>query len=161
MIGNYLRLSPARLADLRANPAAVMDLLYPENGDRPPGHLDIDKAWHAIHFLLNSQTWDGAPPLVNAVLGGTPLGDLDVGYGPARFLLPQEVEALAGAVSSISAADLLGRFDPTVFNEAQIYPHGWEGAPHERDYIASRYRDLVEFVQQAAASGDALLLYLN
>src|SRR5438552_527714 len=59
MIGNYLRLSPAGLAELRANPASVMDLLYPENGDRPPRHLDIDKAWHAIHFLLNGQTWEG------------------------------------------------------------------------------------------------------
>ena len=59
MIGNYIRVSPARLAELRAKPDSIMDFLYPDDPSPLANHLDIDKAWHAIHFLLNRETWGG------------------------------------------------------------------------------------------------------
>lgn len=161
MIGNYVRVSPARLAELRANPDSIMDFLYPDDLCSLANHLDIDKAWHAIHFLLNGQTWEGKPPLINAVLGGEAIGDVDVGYGPARFLEPDDVRTLADALSYISSAELLERFDPHALNDAEIYPHGWSGKGHEQEYIAGNYQRLVEFVRAAADKGDALVEYLN
>ncbi len=161
MIGNYVRVSPGRLAELRANPDSIMDFLYPDDLSRAANHLDIDKAWHAIHFLLNGQTWEGEPPLVNAVLGGEAIGDVDVGYGPARFLEPDDVRILADAVSDISSAELLERFDPRALNEAEIYPQGWSGEGHEREYIAGNYQRLLEFLRTAADAGDAVIEYLN
>ena len=161
MIGNYVRVSPARLAELRAEPASVTDFLYPDDPSPLANHLDIDKAWHAIHFLLNGDPWEGEPPLVNAVLGGETIGDVDVGYGPARSLEPDEVRALADALSDISSAELLERFDPRALNEADIYPQGWSGEAHERKYISGNYRRLVEFLRAAADGGDAVIEYLN
>src|SRR5262245_58137806 len=87
MIGNYLRLPEAELQRVLEKPEAITKLLYPENGSNPSPdlHLDTDKAWHITHFLLTGEAWGGAEPLANAVLGGTEIGDEDVGYGPARY----------------------------------------------------------------------------
>lgn len=161
MIGNYVRVSPARLAELCAKPDSVIDFLYPDDLSPLANHLDIGKAWHAIHFLLNGQTWEGEPPLLNAVLGGKTIGDVDVGYGPARFLEPEQVRALTDALTDISPAELLERFDPRALNEAKIYPQGWSGEGHEREYIAGNYQRLVEFLRIAAEGGDAVIEYLN
>ena len=98
---------------------------------------------------------------MNAVLGGEEIGDVDVGYGPARFLEPEEVRALANALSNISSAELIEQFDPRALNEAEIYPQGWRGERHEREYIVGNYQRLVEFLQIAADAGDAVIEYLN
>src|SRR4051812_2160785 len=102
MIGNYLRVPAGQLARLREDPSDVLELLYPDGGggEHPDGmHLDIDKSWHAIQFLLTGDPWDGKPPLQNAVMGGVELGDEDVGYGPARGLSPPDVQAVSRALS--------------------------------------------------------------
>ena len=161
MIGNYLRIRPEELSRLRANPSTIMTLLYPEdNSPHPEGrHLDIDKSWQAIQFLLTGDPWQGEPPLSNAVMGGMELGDDDVGYGPARYLEPEQVRELAGALEGISGDELWSRFDASAFVKAEIYPEGL--TEDDKEYILSYYRGLVQFVRLAANGGDALLLYLN
>lgn len=80
--------------ELIANPARVEETLYRGGEVDHPDcrHVDVDKAWHAIHFLLNDDSWQGVLPLFNVVLGGTRLAKTMV-YGPARYLLPVEVSA--------------------------------------------------------------------
>src|SRR5919108_645463 len=43
------------------------------------GDVDLDKAWHAIHYMLTQSAWDGNEPLNFLVGGGAPVGDIDVG----------------------------------------------------------------------------------
>lgn len=88
MIGNYRRLTIEQLTALQETPDSVFSFVYPEDDSSipPDSNLSIDKTWHAIHFCLTRDPWGGEPPLVYAVLGGVPLGDDDLGYGPARFL---------------------------------------------------------------------------
>lgn len=163
MIGNYLRVSPESLDELSGNPEEILDVLSAEgSAGRSSGrHLDIDKTWHAIHFLLNGKPWDGKRPLYNAVLGGMPIGEEDVGYGPARGLDPDEVRAVAEALGALPANQLLERFDPAAMNKAEIYPEGWTEDPEHREYISDYYTELVAFFEQAARAGDAMLLYIN
>jgi len=163
MIGNYKRLSPEKLNDLIAEPEGLMEFLYPddETSSDMASHLDIDKTWQAIHFLLTGDAWKGTPPLSNAVLGGTELSDEDVGYGPARYLSASEVADVAKHLSKISQDELISRFDLNRFRESEIYPDGWVNSNEERDYITEYYLKLVSFFQDAARSGDALLLYIN
>lgn len=56
MIGCYRRVTNEELSQLIGG-ASVVEFLYPaddqQHGDR---ELDIDKAWHAIHFLLTDFT---------------------------------------------------------------------------------------------------------
>jgi hypothetical protein len=44
MMGNYLRVTPDVLADLKANPDSILDFLYPDDGEgcHPEGrYLDV------------------------------------------------------------------------------------------------------------------------
>lgn len=162
MIGNYLRISSEQLAALREQPATITTVLFPddESDEHPAGmHLDIDKAWHAIQFLLTGDPWEGEPPLQNAVMGGTELGEEDLGYGPARWLAPDEVESVAAALAAISGDELWSRFDAEAFEEAEIYPQGWQ--LDGRDYVVGHYEALCEFFAAAGRAGDAMLLYLS
>ena len=162
MIGNYLRVSDAELDRLKNDPSDIMEVLYPNDGegDHPEGrHLDIDKSWHAIQFLLTGDPWDGEPPEQNAVMGGVELGDEDVGYGPARGLTSAEVRVVSTALAALSGEDLWSRFDADAFARAEIYPQGW--STEGKGYILGYYEELRAFFADAARAGDAMLLYLN
>ena len=163
MIGNYLRLPEAELQRVLQAPASITKLLYPEDDSElpPDRHLDTDKSWHLTHFLLTGEAWGGAEPFVNAVLGGTEIGTEDVGYGPARYLTPAQVGAVASALEGLSPNELWERFDRQQVQEAEIYPSGWEGNDTERDYILEYFSDLKDHFADAARDRDAMVLYIN
>lgn len=161
MIANYRRVKDSELARVCANPESIGEFLYADANHDESRTLDIDKSWHAIHFLLNDSPWDGEYPLVCVVLGGESIGDQDVGYGPARFLTSPQVKDVANAIGQIDAWELLDKFDSEQLNDAEIYPHGWRDAPKERDYIRQYYLSLAEFFRAAADADDAMILYLN
>jgi hypothetical protein len=121
--------------------------------------LDVAKTWHALHFLLCGST-DAAPgPLGSAVLGGTAIGP-DLGYGPARYLEPPEVKAVAGALASLTTPEFVARFDPVAMDEQKVYPGHWLVDGEEKDWLSDAFRQLQAFYDAAAQGGCAVLLYL-
>jgi len=46
---------------------------------------DLDKSWQGIHYCINKSEYEAEPPMDFITLGGETSGDIDVGYGPARF----------------------------------------------------------------------------
>lgn len=162
MIGNYCRVSESLLATICANPDSISDFLYSDDDQEPNGsRLDLDKSWHAIHFLLTGSQWEGDYPLVCVVMGGECIGEQDVGYGPARYLTSQQVKEVATAIEKITASKLLEKFDAERMNQEEIYPHGWRNSQEERDYIGQYYSSLVKFFKDTADAGDAMIVYLN
>jgi hypothetical protein len=192
MIGNFRALSDDELGALLEQPDRVEQLLYGEdllagaNGEviqlfgngtsRPPtgtdswepdgdaDELDVDKAWHGIHFLLTGTAWEGSFPLNFIVSGGKQIGDVDVGYGPARALTSEDVRRLAAALEPLTSAEIERRFDPKKMTKLQIYPDIWDRDPDEDDslgYLLEYYTDLRDFVRRTAERGQALLVYLN
>ena len=162
MIGNFLAISPDQLAAFKADPDSVIPFLYPDDEDAELGaHLDIDKAWHAIHYTLNGSAWEGEEPLFLVVLGGEEIGE-DAGYGPARYLTPDEVRQVAAALSTVGADQFSERFSPAQLDAAEIYPQIWERDGAEGlEYVLFYYNQLVSFYGDAAKRGDAVLAYLN
>jgi hypothetical protein len=69
--------------------------------------LNLEKSWHVLHYLLTGKAEKAPPPVGNAILGGQDIGG-DLGYGPARFLTPQQVREVRIALSAISK-DGLGK----------------------------------------------------
>lgn len=163
MIGNLVELTSGQLAQLQQGDVAVSDFLHSKAAGGPLRHQDLDKAWHAIHFLLTGETWEGEGPASQAIMGGQPLGDEDVGYGPARYLLPEEVVEISGVLESISVSDLHQKYVPADLEAASIYPTGiWEDEGEEAfDYVRHYYETLVAFYKTCAANGNPALLYLN
>ena len=54
MIGRFAALPTVDMTRIKADPGAVENYLNPDEGEGvPPFHVEIDKAWHAIHFMLS------------------------------------------------------------------------------------------------------------
>lgn len=120
----------------------------------------------AVHYLLTGEIAFGSesntpPPLVYVVMGGPPVSGEDVGYGPPRFLTPEQVKEAADALRQLDPDDLRGRFDVAAYNAAGGYPKmqatGWE--LEDLEPLMEEYANLKCFFQEAAEQGDALLLW--
>jgi hypothetical protein len=96
-----------RLFGHKTSPKSIPEL---PNEEHPM--IDLDKAWNGIHFLLTQTAWEGDPPLNFLLLGGTQIGDIDVGLGPARALMSADVTAVDEALKPLDEAVLRSKFDP-------------------------------------------------
>lgn len=123
---------------------------HEENG------LNLEKSWHVLHYLLTGKAEEAPPPLGNAILGGKEIGP-DLGYGPARFLEPDQVREVASALSSITSEDLAKRFDLQAMIAANIYPVRDES---ELPLAQDCFQHLADYYSEAAAAGNAMLLYV-
>lgn len=163
MNGCYRRVTPAEVTMLRSEPLAVAPFLFPPEGVAPAvdRHVDVGGAWQALHFLLTGDPWAGGLPMANAVLGGEPIGEEELaGFGPARLLDPQAVQAVAGALRSLSADELVGRFEAAALNAAEVYPGAWTDDAETRAWLHEEYLAVRQLFEDAAAAGDGLVLYL-
>jgi hypothetical protein len=191
MIGNFRSVPEAEIESLFERPSRVLKLLYGEEAEEfedsggnggifslfrrsepsepdtwePSGEgdeLDIDKAWHGIHYLLTGTAWTGEAPVNFIVQGGREIGKVDVGYGPARALRSSEVREVAAALEALPPEELAARYDPEEMSRLEIYPDVWDRDPDlERGYLIDNYKELRTFVRRAAERGYGLLVYLS
>ena len=98
---------PEAAARLFADPEQAQKLYGPAAAD---GSLHcLEKNWHGLHFLLTGSSSEVSGPLGFLIAGGTAVGDVDCGYGPARAFRPPEVTTLAEALASFPEATLRQR----------------------------------------------------
>lgn len=164
MIANFRMLSQAEIESLLADPESIEELVYVEDGveDDTVQQLDIDKAWHGLHYLLCGTVDESALPLGFLLGGGVEVGDVDLGYGPGRILAPDDVHGIANALQAVTIADLRARFDAGVFTEREIYPAIWsEGDSVLDSFLLPHFEALRDFVADASRKGRGLLVYLN
>lgn len=162
MVACFAGLDTATIAGLKSDPAAMEEFLYPDDGDsEPANYIDLDKAWHCIHFMLSGSADSATGPLGWAVLGGDALGD-DVGYGPARIMLPDQVLSIATALSSIDEDSFKSRYAPDAMLAASVYLADMcvRDGDEALDYLVDNYLCLAEFYRAAAARGDGAVLWL-
>jgi hypothetical protein len=125
--------------------------------------IDLDKAWHGLHYLLTGTAWEGTKPLNFIVSGGAEVGDIDVGYGPARVLRSNEVGELYSALGDIDENVLRERFNPEEMMNLEIYPDIWDRNPDEDDtldYCVEYYRDLRRFLSEAVGNSMGLVVHI-
>ena len=169
MIGYFYLVDELTLRRLLEHPPrieGVVEEAMERGGDR---FIDIEKAWHCLHFLLTGTAWEGTPPLDFIVRGGAEIGDIDVGYGPARGFTSAEVTAIAAALEPIAVAELAAGFDTARMEALQIYPGGrpggWAGLdPTVVDsfgYFAEAFDAVKALVQRGRDEGRAMLCWLS
>ena len=112
---------------------------------QPPTGLDIEKAWHGIHYLLNGTPFTANGPLGAVILGGQDIGS-DLGYGPPRVLTAPQVREVSQALMALPPDHLPKRFDPKAMDSADVYPTVWvrEGSA-SLEWLQSTLVDLVDF----------------
>ncbi|TAL31508.1 MAG: DUF1877 family protein [Alphaproteobacteria bacterium] len=156
MICNFSSLDLATLEKLKADPKLIDSYIWP----LPKSYLDLHKYWHGIHFILaDDEIGPGPEPISWAVLGGTYIGE-DVGYGPARFLMPEQVKMVSESFDAINESQFRAKFDPKKFEVKEIYPT-WEWDSKGLDFLVEYYHKLVDFYRAAASRGDGMLIWLN
>jgi len=160
VIANLREASDAEIQRLLANPNEITRFLYGSDAARGEP-VRLDRAWHAIHFVLNGSRLGGNPPLNFLVDEGTAVGEIDVGFGPARVLTSAEVRALAKALAAVEPEDVRGQLDLSQLDAMRIYPGAWQRNGLDVDYVVGHYGARRELVARLARDGLGLVLYIN
>ncbi len=159
MIGNFLMINEANYKKITTNPDNITNFLY-ETDHENENFLDIDKTWHVIHYLLTGDVYEGEPPQRDVILGGVVIGDIDVGYGPARILDKEEVKNVSDYLTTISNEVLLSKYDEKKLNELEIYP-GWENIVEDQEYIIDYFNQLKKFYELASQKKYYVIQYID
>ena len=162
MISVWRLADDEQIAELAHDPEHLEELLGEEAPD-----IDLDHAWHGIHFLLTGSARGTAGPR-GYILGGHPLGDpasrMSGGYASARALSSEEVGLFDDLLQCISTADFRFRFNPDALIAADVYPGNWERAlTGEEDvlaYLEDHFVHLKQFVSAAHRDGLGIITYL-
>ena len=120
--------------------------------------VDLDKAWHGIHYLLTGSADSNNTVASKVIMGGQDIGP-DNGYGAAQLLKPAEVKAIAKLLEATTPEVLRQRYKPQEMTRAQIYPGViWErDGDKALDYVLKDYEMLVAFYKRAAERGQAVI----
>jgi hypothetical protein len=112
--------SDFEVARLRRNPDTIFDFVNSAEAYGTGDQIDLEKHWHAIHFLLTGSAGSTESPL-SMILGNFEELGPDFGYGPA-WLAPRDLlRGFHAALSSVSQEDLAARYDPDAMVRAQVY----------------------------------------
>ncbi len=158
MVESFRRVPDDALRDLLAAPDAVFDFLEREGF----ADLDLDKAWHGLHFLFTGTAWEGAAPLDFLVRGGSQVGERDVGYGPARVFLSAEVREIWTALAPLTREKLALAYDPAAMTRLDIYPAVWDrGDAEDLEYVLEYFDMLHGFIEGAVKEDEGLLVCVS
>ena len=125
--------------------------------------FDLDHHWHVLHYLFTGTAWEGALPEGFIAAAGAEIGDIDVGYGPARLFTPEEVRGIAAFLDRLTRDDLRRRYVPPEIAAAEIYGSGTPDADDAEmhvDDLFSIVQEVRVFVRGVADRGDAMLVYI-
>jgi len=162
MIGNIKSIDPLLVDELLDDPEKIHNVVHPDEPEEGTDSLDIDKSWHAIHFILTGKTWEGDFPGGFLVSCGLPIGDEDVGYGPARAFRPDEVRQIALFLTGVDKQIFEERFSIEKMKVADLYPSfGAHTKEEEIPYFWQYFEDMKQFIQRASEEGKAILVYLD
>lgn len=110
---------------------------------------DLDKTWHAIHYLLTGDTD------LRFLLSGC---DVAAYGGHVTAHSPQEVAALHTLMSSKTNEQIMTAFGAELFNELGIYPDGWDASA--ACYLAECLERFRRLIQRAANKGYGIAVTL-
>lgn len=123
--------------------------------------FSLDKAWHGIHFLLTQSEYGGDWPK-NFLLSGTPIGDIDVGYGPARAYSSMEVTKINECLKQIDHSWLENRFSSKKMIELDIYPNIWAIEEEEAlKWLVEYFDQLTSYIKSVNDIKKGIVIWLN
>ena len=163
MIMYLLRISKQELESYIDKPD-----LFLENRVDDAYSMDIDKAWGGILYLLTGKAFASGSPedevdsLNRIFFSGQFFDeDMDVGYGPAHYLTPEQVAGIHRKIASLTEADLKAHYDPEAMSEEEeLYPSlDWDDEDFE--YLYSHFQALQSFFATAASRGEAIVTFLS
>jgi hypothetical protein len=108
--------------------------------------FDIDKAWHGIHFILNSRFSTEVAPFDFLLRGGNPLTPdnncndiIGLDLPDMRVFESIQVKAISMAMASVTEDEFRKRYQPEVMVARQVYPGGWEERNQFVQWLLAKY----------------------
>lgn len=120
--------------------------------------LDLDKNWHILHYLFCRHAWEGPLPQASLLAGGVELGEVEVGYGPARGLRPPEVAAFLGYLETLDRDSFGADVSAREVEQNDIYWEAWR--PEQARELWEYVDELKAFLKRARDENHGILLYL-
>ncbi len=157
MIANFFTLSTEQLTQLKTNPDEVSTFLYSDEVQESDELLDLDKAWHGLHYILTESAWEGEEPLRSVILGGTEIGE-DLGYGAARIIDAGKVKEISKALKETSEEMLKSRFDLNKMINLGIYGIG---SDDDLEWLEDAFEEIAEFYEGAASNDRSVVTFMN
>lgn len=164
MYAYFESISQRKLKRLLANPDAVHDIIWSDLHDgENTGFFELQESWQQLHFLLTGTDWDvdEENPITQVVLGGIEVGPDVFGYGPARFLKPEQVKLIAEALQNADLESYRSARTREEFAEAEIYSFVPENFDETISLLIDYLDGLVEFYGEAKERGDAVVIYIQ
>jgi len=161
------QISPAYAQKLLRNPDEVLayydDASDGELSEEAQGEdLDLDKSWNGLHYILTGTATLGKEPQCYLLMGGEQVGDEedhDIGYGPARILLPQQVTAFQQVIAGLDAADVSARYNPAEMIKLDIYPNVWDRHDEQlEEWLQESLAELQGFLKRAVSQQRAVII---
>lgn len=148
------------VSELLANPDTIEEWLF---DDEVEPDAELGKSWHGIHFLLTGSQWQGDEPYCFLLAGGQSIGDIDVGYGPARALTSDQIKSFEEALMKIDDDDFRARYNKEELTKNEIYPKGWKHGNDDDNFafLSSNFQTLKEFLQAAAKKSYGAVVWLQ
>jgi hypothetical protein len=167
MIGYLLRVTKPELDQYIEDSSLLEERAFLEEDIEDENLLDIDKTWEGILYLLTGynleQIGNASPPLSWAFLSGQIIDEeLDMGYGPANYCMPDQVKMIADALKELPSETLKQRYNAAKMQELEIYPFDWlQDENGILEYVLEHYESMREFYAIAARNNQAVITYLN
>jgi hypothetical protein len=159
MYGRFLAVDAAEIQALIASGASVTDWLLADT--RYAATLDVDRSWHAIHYILCGDPWEPIGVVGLAVMGGNEFGE-DFGHGAARWFAPEDVHQIAAALKPITVLAFIDLMKIRDWKDADIYSCNLQAFEEaEIAHVASHYNDMRIAYMTAAAHGQAMVAYIS
>ncbi|MEH1163959.1 YfbM family protein [Micromonospora sp. CPCC 205539] len=171
MNGNWLRVTAADLARAKDDLDWAHEMAQTAVDDEGDRWHCTGKTWHGLDFLLERYgfavpiVW-GAEAFVESHYDDDDddddesLDTADWGYGPPRYLTPEQVTAAAASLADLTEEDLLRGVDPGELTRAEVYPDVWDRAD-QLTWAVHHLLDAKQFFASAATSGDAVICWLD
>ncbi|MAP95540.1 MAG: hypothetical protein CMK07_11370 [Ponticaulis sp.] len=119
--------------------------------------VDLDKAWHGIHFLLTGEVWAGDNPKSFLITGG----QMILKDPPTRSFTSAETRQISDALSDYTIESLRAGYRPEDFKENDIYPAlDWRSSDFD-EYVLPYFKDLQEFLKVCVRDECGFLLMLG
>lgn len=162
MSGSYVRITARKLATALADPGWALryadDVVDAESeiavAPARARHLDTSWAWDALAFLLRRA---GLP--VDFVHGGHEIAGAETGYGPLRYLDPDQVGLVARTLADLPFAVLADGLAPA--DLAGCHPQNKWDEPDALVEVQSFYEPLRAYFRAAAREREAVLVWLD
>ncbi|MCL2620968.1 MAG: YfbM family protein [Defluviitaleaceae bacterium] len=168
MVGIYLRTSDENITKLHNGTLSIADLVLDDDGEYIEDEtlMDIDKAWHMLHFVLTGQTSVDSSddnPLSKVAMGGDNIrkGEDCDGWQFGRSITSQQVVATCEVLKGVKKSWIADNFNLSDMLENEVYPvQDHHNKEEMLEYLLEYFDDVVDFFNEAKDENQAIVFFV-